>query len=225
MSQENSEQQNDQESGGQELNEALNGNEETNFVVAEEKQPMSRSTLLMFAVLALGAAGLFVMYKKSGPKPAAAATIKETTEAKKTISTFLNGKEDGFKSMEERLKNTEKVVSQFLKYPSATQVPLSDLSTNPFRQHSQQAKADNSAALSEAAEKKKREEERLAIKKAAESMQVQSIVCSDTRKACMINNMIYKEGQAINDFTVEKISPTAVIIKNGPYRFELRMQR
>jgi hypothetical protein len=224
MSQDNSEQFNEsQESSGEEVNTALAGSEE-NIVVTEEKQPINRGTLMMFAVLVLGAAGMFVMYRHSGPKSASAAVNKETAEAKKTISTFLSG-DDSFKSMEERLKNTEKVVQQFAKYPSATQVPLADLTTNPFRQHSAEQKKDDSANLSEAAERAKREQERLAIKKAAEGLQVQSIVYNQDRKGCMINNTICREGQAINDFTVEKITPTSVIVKNGPYRFELKMQR
>jgi hypothetical protein len=225
MSQDNSEQYSDQqESSGEELNTAIAGSEE-NIVVTEEKQPINRGTLMMFAVLVLGAAGMFVMYRHSGPKSASAAVNKETAEARKTISTFLSGGEDNFKSMEERLKNTEKVVQQFAKYPSATQVPLADLTTNPFRQHSAEQKKDDSANLSEAAEKAKREQERLAIKKAAEGLQVQSIVYNQDRQGCMINNTICREGQAINDFTVEKITPTSVIVKNGPYRFELKMQR
>lgn len=215
---------NDQDDSSQESVANLSSGADEGVIVAEEKQPMSRSTLLMFGVLAIGAAGLFVMYKSSGPKPAAAAVTKETAEAKKTISSFLNGGDASFKTMEDRLKNTEKVVQQFAKYPSATQVPLSELSTNPFRQHAPQTKQQNTD-LSEAAEKKKRDEERLAIKKAAESLQVQSIMFSESRRGCMINNRIFAEGQSFDDFTVEKISPTTVIVKNGPYRFELRMQR
>jgi hypothetical protein len=206
------------------LNEALAAGDDADVIVAEQKQPLSRSTLVMFGVLVIGAGGLFAMYKHSGPKAAGAAVTKETAEARKTISTFLSGPDAGFKTLEDRLKNTEKVVQRFAKYPSATQVPLSDLTTNPFRQHTEHAKKDNSE-LSEAAEKKKRDDERLAVKKAAEGLQVQSIMFGDTRKACMINNVMYREGQSFDNFTIEKISPAAVIIKNGPYRFELRMQR
>src|SRR5262249_40167049 len=160
----------------------------------------------------IGAAGLYFMYRRAGPQSASAAMVsKETSDAHKTISTFLSTGDTGFATMEARLKNTEKVVQQFLKYPSATQVPSSDLQTNPFRLHVAQAKeSTNNDGLSEAAEKKRREEERLAIKKAAEGLLLQSIMCSDTRKACMINNTIYREGQMIDNFAIEKISPATV---------------
>ena len=29
----------------------------------------------------------------------------------------------------------------------------------------------------------------------------------DTRKACMINNTLYQEGEQVDSFTIEKISP------------------
>ena len=194
------------------------------LVVGEEKQPINRGTLVVFGILIIGAAGLFVMYRQAGPKAAIASVNKETVAAKKTITTFLNGGDMSIKSMERLLSDTQKIVSQFLTYPSTTQVPLAELRTNPFRQHIAEAKKDDPAAA-EAAEKKKREEERLAIKKAAEGLQLQSIMFSDSRKACMINNSLYREGQAFDDFTVEKITATSVILRNGPYRFQLTTAR
>jgi type II secretory pathway component PulC len=41
----------------------------------------------------------------------------------------------------------------------------------------------------------------------------------------MINNTLYSEGQQVESFTIEKITPDSVIVKNGSYRFELKMQR
>lgn len=195
------------------------------IIASDEKPRVSRGTLVMFGVLLIGAGGFFFMYKKAGPKPAAAAVTKETAEAKKTINSFLSGGDSSIKTMEALIRNTERVVQQFLSYPSMTQVPLSDLRTNPFRLHAEERRTDNTASLSEAAEKKKREEERMAILKAVQGLQLQSIMYSESRKACMINRAIYLEGQTIDNFTVEKISPTTVVVKNGPYRFELSMQR
>jgi hypothetical protein len=215
---------------GPELIESMSagGGTEESLIVADEKQPVNRSTLVMFAILVLAASGLYFMYRRTGPQGAMAASItKETAEARKTISNFLSGGDASFKSMEMRLKYTEKVVQQFRKYPSATQVPLNDLLTNPFRLHAPEAKKQNvsNEGLSEAAEKKRRDEERVAIRKAVEGLQLQSIMCGDTRKACMINNTLYREGQTVENFTIEKISPSTVEVKNGPYRFQLRMDR
>jgi hypothetical protein len=41
----------------------------------------------------------------------------------------------------------------------------------------------------------------------------------------MINNVLYREGQNLESFTIEKITQASVVVKNGPYRFELTMQK
>ena len=197
--------------------------ETTEFIATEEKKPkFNQTTLVMFGVIALSAAGVWVMYQRVGPGKAMAAPSKESVEAKKTISTFLDAGGNNIKNMESMLRNTEKVVQQFLSYPSMTQVPLSDLRSNPFRLRP--AKPEN-APTSDAAERRKREEERVAMLKAVQSLQLQSIMYSDSRKACMINDTMYREAQNVGDFTIEKVTQTSVIVKSGVYRFELRMQR
>lgn len=204
---------------------ATGGDDE--FVVTEEKQPVSKSTLVMFFILVVGAAGFYYMYRKAGPSSAKASVSKESVEANQTITTFLSGGDSNIKSMLSLLKTTEKRVQQFLTYPNTKQIPLSDLRTNPFRQFAEAptVAGPDAGALSEAAEKKRREEERQAILRAVQSLQLQSIMFSPDRSVCMINSNMYREGQSIDNFTVEKISPTSIVVKNGQYRFELRMQR
>jgi hypothetical protein len=192
-------------------------------VIVEERKPLNRSTIVTFVVLVIGAGGVWFMYQRTGPGKAAAAD-KETVAAKATINNFLSGGTENIKLMESMLRNTQKVVQQFLNYPSMTQVPLSELRTNPFRVRAEQPAGDKTA-LSEAAEKKKREEERLAALKAVQNLQLQSIMFGDARRACMVNGAMYTEGQTVDGFAIEKINPASVVVKSGPYRFELRMQR
>jgi hypothetical protein len=219
----------DQSSGdGDQLASALSSGDmgDANFVVETTSKAPAKSTIALFLVLVVGAGSVYFMYRRTGPQSASAAASKETTEAKKTISTFLSGKESNIKAMESMLKNTQMVVQQFLAYPSVTQVPLSDLRTNPFR--AKERTANNGGPqenLNDIAERRRREEERVSIRKAADGLQLQSIMFSDARKACMINNTLYREAQMIDGFTIEKINPSSVIVKNGPYRFELGLRR
>ena len=193
------------------------------YIATEEKKPkVAQSTLVMFGVLALSAAGVWIMYQRVGPGKAAAAPSKETVEAKKTISSFLDEGGTNIRSMEMMLRSTEKVVQQFLSYPSMNQVPLSDLQTNPFRMR---AMNKGNGQPDTAADQRKREEERVAMLKAVQSLRLQSIMYSETRSACMINDTMYREGEQVDVFTVEKVTANSVIIKGGVYRFELRMQR
>src|SRR5215212_9292604 len=167
---------------------------ETEFVVAEEKKATNTGMLLVVLLVAVAGGGIFLLYKRGGPAPATAATV-EAEKANATISSFLNNGPGGIKMMEQMLKDTEKVVKQFLEYPATNQIPLSDLKSNPFR--FAPAKGANPTADAEAA-KKVREEEKLAALKAVQALNLQSVIHSGSRKACMINNTLYTEGQQID---------------------------
>ncbi|HSI34629.1 MAG TPA: hypothetical protein VK986_13655 [Tepidisphaeraceae bacterium] len=198
------------------------GQGETEYVVAEEKKPISAATLVLFAIF--GAAGLasYFLLVKEGPSASAAATADP--KAGQVIEQFMTDKSQNFAHMQKMLRDTDLVVKQFLTYPSVTQVPLTDLRANPF----QLAAADEAAkptGKEAEREKKRKEEERQAVLRGVQNLQLQSVIASDRSKSCMINNVLYTEGQQVDAFTVEKIAPNAVIVRNGAYRFELRMQR
>ena len=57
------------------------------------------------------------------------------------------------------------------------------------------------------------------------ALRLQSIIHSGSRKACMINNTLYLQGQQVEQFLIEKIEPDRVVVKTGAYRFDLKMQK
>jgi hypothetical protein len=207
---------------GADLASQLAGGSESEFVVSEEKKPATQGLIFLAVLVVIGVGGTYFMYQRQGPSTAIAAT-PEAQQAEKTINTFLTSGPDGIKMMQTMLKDTEKVVKQFLEYPSLTQVPLSSLQTNPFKSGAE--KPADKVDDSEEALARKREEERLAATKASEALKLQSIIYSGSRKACMINNTLYKEGEQTEQFTIEKIEPGRVIVKTGAYRFELKSKR
>jgi len=189
------------------------------FVTEEGKKPLNRTTVVLFGLIVLGGAALYYMHLRTGPAAASAAS-NETANA--TIDQFLNGGESSVLQMQRMLRDTEKVIQQFLKYPTVPQIPLKDLQQNPFRQTAAKTGNEN---VSESEAKRRKEEERQQIVKAVQGLQLQSIMHSTGHNACMINNTLYQEGQQIDGFTIEKISANSVVVKNGTYRFELKMQR
>jgi hypothetical protein len=212
------------EEQGANLASALNGGgEESEFSVPSTDQGAGRNGLLMLVgLIAIGAGIVFVMHKKAGPAEAVASP--ETQQAQQTITKFLSGSNDNIKAMQTLLRDTEKVVNQFLAYPSMTQVPLEDLRTNPFRHQLARKPDGTNVTVDEAAAKRKREEERQRMLAAVQQLQLTSILHGQKR-ACMVNNTLYVEGQTVDGFTIEKINPSSVIVKNGAYRFELQMQK
>lgn len=201
---------------GSDLADALAGGDEASFISAEKK-PMNRTTVLVFGALLLGAGGYYLMYARTGPQSAAAAT-PGAEQADATINQFLSAGSENIRVMQQLRQTTDKVVAQF-RNSTVPQVPVHELQANPFKYA--QITDDASAA---AAAKKKHEEERQAALKSVQDLQLQSVL-SGSNRACMINNKMYKEGQEVSGFTVEKISTNTVIVRTGVFRFELKMQR
>src|SRR5438093_12454183 len=98
------------------LNAALSGGGDENFVVTEQKKPLNRTTLVLFLILALGGGGLYLMHLRTGPKPVDAAPAGGQTSH--AVTQFLSGGSNNLKSLEQMLRNTQKIVQQFLAYPS-----------------------------------------------------------------------------------------------------------
>ncbi len=190
---------------------------DSTFVSGEEKKPQSTQYLIFGGLLLLAPAILWYMHNR-GPSAAAAATMMPEPAATQSVHSFLDSGPEGIRAMRSMLSSTEKIVAEFLSYPSMGQIPLQDLKTNPFRMS---AKTEDG---SQSGEKRKRDEERAAVVKAVQGLQLQSIM-SGKKGACVINNTLYTEGQQVDRFTVEKISNGTVIVKSGTYRFELKMQK
>jgi hypothetical protein len=186
------------------------------FMVPKEKQPLSKGTVAMFVILAIAGAGTYLMYLRTGPQSASAAT---DPKAQQVIKQFMNDRNKNPAALQKMLEYTESVMKQFRNYPSVNHVPLS---SNPFKMASESGQKPTPA--DDSRERKQREEEKAAIAKAAAELQLQSVMHSDKNKSCMINNTLYREGQQIDAFTIEKISPHTVIVRSGIYRFQLSMQ-
>jgi hypothetical protein len=205
---------------GASYDDAADAGGETAYIGGESRQPLSKGTVAMFVLLAVAGAGTYFMYVRTGPQSAAAAS---DPKAQQVIKQYMTDRDKNLFAMEKMLRDTKGFVEQFLNYPSVKQIPLSALSANPFRVTA--ATSDTPGPADDQRDKKRREEERLAILKSVNGLQLQSVMHSDSRKSCMVNNTLYLEGQQVESFTIEKISPNSVIVRNGSYRFELRMQR
>src|SRR5437870_10913215 len=109
--------------GGEDLNNALSAQADMSFVSGEEKKPQNTQYLVLVALLIIGPAVGWYMYNRKGPDEAAASQV-EAPAANQTVAEFLQSGPDGIKMMREMLHSTEKIVKEFLEYPSMTQIPL-----------------------------------------------------------------------------------------------------
>lgn len=194
------------------------GHGDESFIYEEpSKAQVSQGTIFLFGLAAIAAGVIWFMHVRNGPASASAANVA-AQDADQTITQFLNSGTKNIEQMQAMLRNTESIVEQFRNYPAIKQVPLSQLQTNPFRFRPMTNPEDENLAA------RKREEERNAAVKAVQQLALRSIMHSGAHRACMINNTLYQEGDQIDQFTIERITPDSVIVKTGVYRFELKMQ-
>lgn len=182
--------------------------------VAGGKKPMNKQAVLLAGLAVVGAGALWFVYVHKGPDSASAAVDNSKYEQ---VANFDAGKID---LMKQTLKDTERVVQQFRSYPGRTQIPLTNLHANPFRELA--PKEDKPARVVVDTDK----EEELRHKKvtvAVADLKLQSII-KGKQPACMINNTFYRKGDQIGDLTVEAISSGAVIVRGEKWRFELKIQ-
>lgn len=194
--------------------------QETEFVATQPRKPINQTAMMLFAIITIGAGGLWMMYRHVGPQKASAAD-PATITAQATITDFVQRGSGNVSLLRKLLDGTARIVEQF-KIPNIIQIPLSDLKSNPF--HFASTKAAPADDNGEAA-RKKLEQEKLAIQTAARSLQLQTVVLRSNRKACMINNVLYREGETVDGFVIQTISNEGVVVKQGMYRFRLQMSK
>ena len=100
------------------------------------------------------------------------------------------------------------------------QIPLTQLKVNPFRASPCDAAAEEAQGAAFTA---RAEAERKAVLLAVQSLRLESIQHGASRPSCLINNMVFQEGQEADGFFIEEIAADTVIVRKGAYRFELKV--
>ncbi|HEY8748590.1 MAG TPA: general secretion pathway protein GspB [Tepidisphaeraceae bacterium] len=177
----------------------------------------NRGLVILGGLILIGAVSVWFVYFRGGPQSAQAGMAP--SDGGSQIKQFLDS--GNINMMKQTLKETEKIVKQFRAYPGKTQVPLESLHTNPFREL--EPKANEPTAANSRDAERAEELHKQAIAAVAE-LHLQSIVRGNKVRACMINNAMYREGQQIGILKIEQITPSAVVVSSGQYRFEIKMQ-
>jgi type II secretory pathway pseudopilin PulG len=195
--------------------EALEG--EQPFIAEPKRRLVDSGAILLFGLLAAVGAGTYLMILSAGAQARGASAT--TAAADSAINAFLNSGVENLKQTFNTQRDTEKLVSQF-NNPTANQVPLSALKTNPFQ--SPDAQTHSSTPLSESTVARLERERRAAAAAVANGLKLQSLVYG-AHPLCMINGKSYAQGEGTESFTVVKIQPDSVWLRIGTLEFELKM--
>jgi hypothetical protein len=191
---------------------------EDDFADADEKPKMDRAMVLIAIITLVGAGLLYLMCSQSSAS--SAPESPDVAAASETVTEFLSDGGRQLAAMRQTFTDTESLVSQVQKYPSASQVSVSQLTTNPF----QYAQPKLTADVDEVAAKERKEQLRVSALQAVQALHLQSVVSNSTRRACMIDGSFFTEGQTAEGFLIERIDSNSVILRQGDNRFQIRMQ-
>jgi len=208
------------QTGGEDLSVALSAARASSSRPKRPSRPSAREFSNLLLLLAIGGGGTYLTVQAASPAAASAASV-ETAARSRAINNFLTNRPERDQDDGGDAAQHQKIVQQFLEYP-AFRSPLEFSTHQPVPLRQSRAVAERPTRCSEKEEGRRTHGRQW---HASQSLTLQSIIHSGARKACMINNTLYLEGQQVDPFTIEKITPNSVVVKTGVYRFELRMQK
>lgn len=201
--------------------------------ISETSHHGRNATLVLATLLMAGAGAVWFMRVKAGPAAASAAPTPQAASAEKMFNEVIKDGGQSVTSMRSLLKDTEKLVQQFLNYPAKKQVALESLNTNPFRVTA--AKAENTEDDKIKAEKERQEKlatEKQELIKSVARLELQSILAGGRVPTCMISGRAYTEGEQVGGHVIETITTNAVVVRctsklapENTYKFQLTMKR
>jgi len=181
--------------------------------------PVTKGNLLLAGLFALGLVAVYVLRLQSGPQKASA----QMTEAEQKVQVAI----DLIKAPKGALAADAKgVVDTFYYEATQRQVPVSQLSKNPFvfvRPEPQTPKAVAREQAPDAPREQPAAQEAADALKAAQAMHLQSVLESPRGAAAMIDNNVLTEGQMIQGWKIVKIGSSQVVLQWREETFVLKM--
>jgi hypothetical protein len=189
-------------------------------------KPVSKATLLRFHPRSLGAALLVAAlagesYLMSQHNSVAAAREEVVSQSVPVVlAPPLRLPVEPACSQAE-FDQAEQTLARLADVSSTSQIPLSQLKSNPFQQDIPALTGGGGAGTPAVA---RPQDNRAEVLNAVASLELESVAVSDTHRSCTINNVPFEEGQQVNGFTIETIANGCVTVSRGIYRFELTLR-
>jgi len=204
--------------GGTADDSANKAQEQEYITVAAQDKNLHKSTMLLAVLFGIGLLCLWFMIKKSTPQGAAAELVgTEETQIQMAITRLIGVRSEMFNRMDE-------IVRKFYEFSDVQQVKVNELVKNPFELemflNSLKQKADIEERDSDIdADTIKRQQ----LRQQTKNMQLLSIMQSDQRNCCMIDDKILYEGDSIRGFNVRQIGDGFVKLESEDVEIVLKL--
>jgi len=172
------------------------------LTVAANSKNLRRSTMLVAILVAVGLVCLLVMIRRSQPQAASATEGKaDQTKIEDAISRLT-----GVRS--EVVDRADEIVKKFYEFSDVVQVRVNELVKNPFEVEgfTKDLKSPVAGDPQTRAELIRRQR----MQQEASTLKLLSIMRSEQRTSCMINDQILQQGDAVGSFTIARIGTNFV---------------
>ena len=178
------------------------------LTVSGREHSVRKSTTFVTALFIVASVGLVVMAKKSHVQSAGAApAVDSQTQIEMAICRVTGVSSEMTGQMDE-------IVQKFYEFSDVYQVEVDELTKNPF-----QLVAMPAGLSHEDSSKEEEEQVNMLVQQFEQEKKGLSLVCimeSDSGECCMINDVLLKPGERVDNFVVEQIEKERVQLQWQP---------
>jgi len=176
------------------------------------KLPINAANLMLAALFAAGILCLYLLSLRIGPETASAEQQAVTAQVNAALEQMQIPKH-------ERNSETDQVVNTFYYQAKQRQIPISELSGNPFVYHPVSRK--NDAGPSRPGQNGDPTE--INAFDAVKQLTLQSVLKGSNGAMAMISNDVLAEGQTVKGWTIKAIKTREVLLTRDGMEYTLRM--
>ena len=167
--------------------------------VSTNSNRVKRSTTVLVVLLVAGLACIWYMVKRTSPQSAGAATADaNTADVELAIARITGAKSEMFGRMDD-------LVGKFNEFSNVPQVKVDELVKNPFELEEFLSNLNVTSDTVEIIQVDHLALMRKKAQKQADEFNLLTIMQSDGKNSCMIDNRFFYEGDSVGDFTITQI--------------------
>jgi hypothetical protein len=188
--------------------------EQEYLTVKTQDKDVRRSTMLLAVLFGIGLLCLWFMIKKSSLKTvSAAAANSEEVQIEMAIAKLTGVRSEMFDRMDQ-------IVRKFYEFSDVRQVKVNELAKNPFKHETFVGNLKETSNMQAGDDAELRQQ---LLSQQANDIQLLSIMQSDQRRCCMIDDKILYEGDSIRGFEVIRISDSFVKLESEGTQLLLKL--